>query len=797
MTNSWTDLENAKWFLVAGSNAAENHPIAMKYLMRAQEKGAKIIVVDPRFTRTAAKADIFAQIRPGADTAYLNAITNYILTNNLYNKDYVINLTNALCKVSPQYSFNDGLFSGFDVAKGTYATTSWGYVLDEAGQPVKGKSLDEPGTVFSLMKEHYRRYTMETASAISGIPADTIKLIAETIAKGGIGTIMYALGMTQHTTGTQGIRCYAVIQLLLGNIGVAGGGVGALRGEPNVQGSTDFSNLSTSLPGYIPTPMDVDTSTQVYGSKYGAAARKHLISLLKAWYGAKATPENDYAYQYLPRMKTGKATAYIPMIEDMAGGQFDLLITVGINPRVSIPNSSVVQAALGKLKMLVVHDLFETETASFWKAPGVKPEDIQTEVIFLPVAFSYEKAGSLTNSGRWIQWKQIAMKPEGDSKPDLDIFDMLFHKVRELYAGSTQAKDAPIRDSNWDYGHEPDPARVLMEINGYNQKTGKLLATLGEYLAGAPGDVSSGCWIYSGVYGNGNLANRRDGKDPSGLGVFPGWSFAWPANIRLLYNRASCDANGKPLDEKRKLVWWDSAKKLWDGFDIPDVPDRTKGPDTPQGKTAFRMTGEQMGRLFTAPYRTKAGPDGMSAGVSGLVPDGPLPEFYEPIESPTANTLHPKVSANPLARVRQAMKEHQRIGEVAEFPYVLTTYTSGTEHFCSGSLTRNLPWLVEFMPEAFLEIGKKLAQKLNIKDGELVELLSARGSLQVKAMVTERIQPLMVNGKETHTVGMPFGWGYAGLGTGPSVNNLTHGAFDPASGTPEFKASLVNVRKVK
>jgi formate dehydrogenase major subunit len=797
MTNSWTDLENARWFLIAGSNASENHPIAMKYVLRAQEKGAKIMVVDPRFTRTAAKADLFAQIRPGTDIAYLSAIISYLLENKLYNADYVIRHTNAACKISPDYAFSEGLFSGFDSAKNSYNTASWSYVTAEDGQPAQAASLDEPGTVFSLMREHFRRYTLETGAAISGIPADTIKKIAETMAKSGPGTIMYALGMTQHTTGTQGIRCYAILQLLLGNIGVMGGGVNALRGEPNVQGSTDFSNLATTLPGYISTPADVEKDTRAYGEKYGAAARKHLIAMLKSWFGSKATPENDFCYQYLPRMQSGKAITYIPMLEDMASGQFKMLLNVGINPMVSIPNNHIVRAALAKLDMLVTVDLFETETAAFWKAPDTRPEDIKTEVIFLPAAFLYEKAGSLTNSGRWIQWKPAALKPEGDCKSDLDIFDLIFKKVRELYAGSTKPKDAPIVNAVWDYGPEPDPEAVLKEINGYDVKTGKLLATLGEYLAAPAGDVSCGCWIYAGVYGNGNLAKRRDGKDPSGLGIFPGWTFAWPANIRILYNRASCDDKGQPLDNNRKLIWWDGLKNQWAGYDIPDVVDRAKGPDTPEGKTAFRMNAERLGRLFTAPYLSKPAGADMPLAISAVCSDGPLPEFYEPMESPTSNVLHPKVATNPLAQVRQAMKENQTIGKAEQFPYVLTSYTSGTEHFCSGSLTRNLPWLVEFMPEAFREIGAVLARNLDIKNGELVELASARGAVKVKAMVTERIQPLLINGKETHTVGMPFGWGFAGLGTGPSVNYVTHGSFDPPSGTPEFKAQLVNVRKVK
>lgn len=797
MTNSWTDLENANWFLVAGSNAAENHPIAMKYLMRAQAKGAKIVVVDPRFTRTAAKADLFAQIRPGTDIAYLGAIISYILENNRYDKEYLLNFTNASCRINPNFAFNEGLFSGFDSSKTSYDMNTWGYVLDENGRPAKAASLDESGTVFSLMKQHFSRYTLETAAAISGIPADTIRQIADIITKQGPGTIMYALGMTQHTTATQGIRCYAIIQLLLGNIGKCGGGVNALRGEPNVQGSTDLSNLATTLPGYIPTPFDVDTDTSVYGQKYSSTYRKHLISILKAWFGDYATEANDYCYEYLPRMQSGKAITYIPMIEDMARGQFKLLISTAINPMVSVPNNEMVATGLSKLDLLVNLELFETETAAFWKAPNVKPEEIQTEVICLPAAFLYEKAGSFTNSGRWIQWKTAPLKPEGSAHSDLDIFTMIFRKVRELYADSTDPKDLPILRASWDYGEEPDPAKVLQEINGYNVKSGKLIASLGEYLAAPIGEVSCGCWIYSGVYGSGNLAARRGGEDPSGLGLFPGWTYSWPGNIRILYNRASCDAQGRPLDAKHQLIAWDTVKGQWGGNDIPDVIDRTKGPDTPEGKPAFRMTAEQMGRLFTAPYANKPVGAAMPTVVSGTTPDGPLPEFYEPMESPTGNILHPKVATNPVAQARRGLKDKPDLGGSDQFPYVLTSYTDGCEHFCSGSLSRNLPWLVECMPEAFLEIGDVLAKKLGIKNGEIVELLSARNSLQVMAMVTERIQPLLINGKETHTVGMPYGWGFAGLATGPSVNSLTHGALDPAAGTPEYKAQLVNVRKVR
>lgn len=798
MTNSWTDLENTKCFLFGGSNAAENHPIAMKYALRAQAKGAKIIVVDPRFTRTASKADLFAQLRPGTDIAYLGAIINYILEKKLYNVDYVTRFTNAACKVNSNYKFNEGLFSGFDEAKGTYNTDTWTYELDANGQPVKAASLEEPGTVFSLLKEHYKRYTLEVGSSISGIAPETIAQIADTMVENQPATVMYALGMTHHTTASQGIRCYSIIQLLLGNIGKAGGGINALRGEPNVQGSTDFSNLGPTLPGYIPAPSDVDTTTTIYGQKYGAAARKHLISLLKAWYGSIATEDNDYCYNYLPRMQSGKAITYIPMMEDMARGQFKLLFNIGINPMVSIPNNQVVATGLAKLETMVFMDIFESETSAFWRAPGVNPETINTEVFFLPVAYLYEKAGSMTGSGRWVQWKPAAVKPEGSCLPDLDILDIIYHKVQKLYAGSADSKDRAILDCQWDYGHEPDPEKVLMEINGYNTKTGKLINTIGEYLAAPPGDVSSGCWVYAGVFNNGvNLSKRRDNKDPSGLSIFPTWSYSWPANIRVLYNRASCDGAGQPVDSARKLIWWDEAKKQWTGPDVPDVPNRANGPDTPDGQTAFRMTAERMGRLFALRYANKPAGANMPFAVSAMCNDGPVPEFYEPIESPTGNLLHPKVATNPVARIRQVLKDKQNIGKAEDYPIVLTTYGGGTMHFCSGSVTRNLPWLVELRPENFVEIGTGLAKKLDIKTGEMVEVSSARGSMKIKAMVTDRIQPLSINGKETHTVGIAFGWGFVGLATGESVNCLTHAAIDPPAGTPEYKAQLVNIRKVK
>jgi len=796
MTNSWSDLKNAEVFLIAGSNCAENHPIAMKWILRAKENGAKVIVVDPRFTRTASKADLFAQIRPGTDIAYLGAMINYILEKKLYDENYVLNFTNALLKVSKDYKLEEGLFSGYDAKTRKYAVTSWGYQLGSDSKPLKAESLEDQDSVFSKLKAHYSRYTFETAENISGIPAAKIKEIADTFCNGKPGTILYALGMTQHTTGTQGIRAYAIIQLLLGNIGKAGGGINALRGEPNVQGSTDMANLVSNLPGYLPYPINTDQTLRDYLVRSGSFYEKHLVALLKAWFGENATKENDYGFNYLPKTNPTVNGTFVKLFDMMEKGQVKLLLNVGSNSLVSQPDRKRVRSALAKLDMLVVSDLFEIETAQFWREPGVKTADIKTEVIMFPAAFVYEKAGSMSNSSRWIQWKDAALKPLGESKPDLDLMDLLFKKIRKLYVGSTDAKDAPILKARWDYGEEPSALKVLQELSGYDETTGKLLPTIGDYLKAPIGTASTGCWIYAGVTGNGNLAARRSNADPSGLGLFRDWSFAWPGNVRILYNRASCDDLGQPVDAKRKLVWWDTIAKVWAGNDGADVVDKTKGPDTPEGKQSFRMNPEGVGRLFTAPYMSgltaEATADGLpaiGARAAGLCVDGPMPEYYEPTESPTRNLLHPNISASPVAPVVST-----QIGKSEEFPHVLTTY-GVVEHFCAGGITRNIPWLNEIMPEPFAEISKNLGQKIGVKEGDMVEVSSARGKITVRVLVTDRIQSYKVNGKETETIGMPWSWGFASLSPGPSTNDLTIAALDPGAGTPEYKVCLVNIRR--
>lgn len=795
MTNSWSDLQNSECFLIAGSNCAENHPVSMRWINKAREKGAKIIVVDPRFTRTASQADIFAQIRPGTDIAYLGAIIKYIIDNKLYDTDYVTNFTNALMKVNKEFKFEDGLFSGYDAKSKKYNLDSWTYQLDEQYSPVKADSLDDPDSVFSKLKEHYSRYTLETAENISGIPASKIKEIADTFCSAKPGSILYALGMTQHTTGAQGIRCYAVIQLLLGNMGKAGGGINALRGEPNVQGSTDMANLHHILPGYLPTPSLSDKSLKDYVMRNGSSREKHLVAQLKAWFGENATEDNEYCFNYLPKINAGATTkaSMVRIFDAAIAGQFKLVINIGSNSLVSIPNAEIVRQALAKLEMLVVSDLFEIETAQFWRAPGVDPATINTEVIFFPAAFVYEKDGSMTNSSRWIQWKDAAIKPLGESQPDLEMLDMLYRRVKQLYEGSTDPKDAPILNARWNYGHENMALKVLQELSGYDEITGKLLPTIGDYLKAPVGSVSTGNWLYTGVIGNGNLAARRKNDDPSGLGLFRNWSFAWPGNIRILYNRASCDVNGQPVDPKRQLVWWDAVANVWDGNDGADVVDKTKGPETPAGKLAFRMNPEGAGRIFTAKY-TSGTPESPMV-VAGLCGDGPLPEFYEPIESPADNILHPQVANNPIVTMPAAQGNIHKIGNRKDFPYVLTTYAV-VEHFCAGGITRNIPMLNELMPEPFAEISKNLANKIGAKDGDKVEVSSARGSVQVRCLVTDRIQSLVINGQETETIGMPWSWGFASLSPGAGVNEITISAIDPNAGTPEYKCCLVNIRRV-
>jgi formate dehydrogenase major subunit len=801
MTNNWIDLQHSKTILVEGSNVAENHPMAFKWIRKAQENGAKIIHVDPRFTRTSAAADMYARLRPGTDAAFLNTMINYILADKLYDQDFITTHTNALFLGHADFDFTQGLFTGYDEDKHKYNTASWGYQLDAKGKPRVAASLDDPQCVFARLKKFVSRYTPEMGERITGIPAAQIQKIAETMAKNRPGTILYALGMTQHTTGVQGIRAFTILQLLLGNVGKPGSGVNALRGEPNVQGACDMGVLNNYMPGYLNYPAHTEPTLAEYTKRNGTGDRKFLVNTLKSFYGDAATPENDFAYAWLPKRSATKDYGTFSIFEDALAGKMKLLWIVGQNPAVTTPNLKITLEALAKVETLVVQEIWETETADFWRRPGADPKSIATEVILLPAAFFMEKNGTISNSGGMVQWRYAAVKPPGQAKPDGEIVDLVFRRVRDLVHDSTDAKDGIIKKASWNYTTAEDVlreinGRVLRDVPAANLKAGDLVNRVADLQS--DGSTASGAWIYAGVFGGGvNHSKRRDSTtDPGGLGLYPNFAWTWPNNMRILYNRASCDRHGKPYPGSERIVWWDEAAKRWAGYDVPDVPVLTDGPNTPNGQRAFHLNPEGVGRLFAAVYQD---PDPknpqLPRDVAYVPKDGPLPEMYEPVESPVENVLHPKVKHNPLLKY-PCLESHQPIGKVSEFPYVLMTSTVA-EHWCGGSTTRNIPWLNELVPEAVIEIPLSLAQKLAVKTGDWVKVSSARGELTVKASVTPRMQTLKVDGQEVTVVWMPYNWGFKGLSTGPSVNFLTIDAVDPGAGTQETKACLVNVIKFR
>jgi formate dehydrogenase major subunit len=807
MTNGWADLQNAKVFLIEGSNCAENHVMAMKWIRKAQEKGAKIIHVDPRFNRTSSVADIYARIRPGADIAFLSAVINHILANKLYDEEYVKLHTNALYVTSKDFGFDDedGVFSGYDHDKHKYDQASWGYTLDEKKKPKKADSLDAPGTAFAALKAHFSRYTPEMAEQVSGVPAKQVVEIAETFAKNKPGTILYALGMTQHTVGIQNIRCYGILQMLLGNIGVAGGGVNALRGEPNVQGACDMSVLNGYMFGYLNYPNHDQPTLKSWTAANGTFRQKMAVNGLKAWFGDNARADNEFGYGWLPKKSAKKDYSVFGMIDAAYAGSLKVLWVNGQNPMVTNPNLSYVHEALSKLDMLVVQELWETETAAFWERPGADASKIQTEVVLLPASYFMEKEGTISGSGRMVQWRYQAVPPPGNAKVDIEILDTVFRKVRDLYKGSADPKDQPLLTANWSYDQKSSAALaedVLKEISGrvhgdVTLPDGKVLKP-GDYVAGigqlqTDGSTSSGAWIYAGVFGGGkNLSKRRDNKDESGIGFYKGFAWSWPGNMKILYNRASCDANGKPWPHVLPIVAWDETEKKWKGKDTPDVPDAFKGPETPEGQRPFRMNAEGVGRLVAGPYKSFKDPkDELPVDSSYTPKDGPLPEHYEPVESPVANVLHPKQQNNPALKYPR-VKGKQPIGTAKDFPFVLMT-SSIAEHWCAGSTTRNVPWLNELVPEPMVELPEKLATSLKVKTGDRVKVSSARGEVTVKAVVTKRMQVMKIAGQDVTVVWMPYNWGFKGLSTGPSTNVLTIDAVDPGAGTQETKACLVNV----
>lgn len=794
MTNHFIDIGNSDCIMIIGSNAAEQHPVSFKWVTRAMEKGAKLISADPRFTRTSSKADIYAKFRSGTDIAFIGGMIKYVLDDmernpQNYNIVYVSEYTNASFLVDPNFKGAadlDGLFSGYDRAERGYDKSTWKYQLDEKGIPKKDKTLKDPNCVFQLLKKHYARYTVEmVCNNITGTPKDIYRQVCQTYAATGkagkAGTIMYAMGTTQHTNGTQMIRAYAMLQLLLGNVGVAGGGINALRGESNVQGATDHCLLWHILPGYLKVPQNKDTSLQKYLARITPQSQdpksanwwqntpKYMVSLLKAWYGDAATTGNDFAYHFLPKVTVGENYSHIALYEAMYAGSVNGLIVFGTNPAVSGPNLNLERKALEKLDWMVVMDLWETDTSVFWKAPGVNSADIKTEVFLLPAAASMEKEGSIVNSGRWMQWRYKGANPPGKAQDDLWIINQIMLKLRDLYAAEGGPNAEAVTKLTWDYGAHPDPHQVAKEINGYDLTTGKLVPSFGKLKD--DGTTSSGNWLYCASYTEeGNMAARRNPKDPSGIGLYPNWSWCWPVNRRIIYNRASVDLNGEPWDKEHPVISWKDGK--WVG-DVPDGGWPPMAVDPEKTKYPFIMQPEGHAHIF--------GP--------GLV-DGPFPEHYEPWESPITNPMS-GTQSDPAIKVWRPEEQ----GSPDKYPIVATTYRL-TEHWQAGAMTRNLPWLVELMPEMFVELSEELAAEKGITNGSKIIVESARGRVEGVAIVTKRFQPFQLNGKRVHQVGLPWHWGYAGLSTGDSANLLTPHVGDANTMIPEYKAFLCNVHRV-
>jgi formate dehydrogenase-N alpha subunit len=879
MTNGYIDLKNTDMMLIMGGNPAENHPCGYKWAIEAKRnRNAKIIVVDPRFTRTASTADLFLQIRAGTDIAFLGGLINYALQNNRIAHDYLVNFTNAAFIVKEGFKLpEDGLYSGFDPASRTYDKMTWNYEeggdksgavtgaaqkashapephsgivpqqesqaggekalkgLGYQGQgPLGAKTsespkpganlppnvaydltLQHPHCVFQLLKKQYSRYTPDMVERITGIPKDQFLKAADlytSIRKDGdikkAGTVVYAVGWTQHTFGTQIIRSAAMLQLLLGNVGRAGGGVNALRGHSNIQGATDMGGVFDIWPGYLKIPNPADTDFKIYLTRttptpskpavwdsynYWSNTPKFAVSYLKAMYGDAARKENDWAFHFMPKMD--RNYSWTEIWDNMYRGAVKGLFAFGMNGVAIGPDSQKNIEALKKADWLVVGEIYPDETSEFWRAPGITADEmknIKTTVYRLACAGFAEKDGSMTNSARWLQWKNSALPPPGEARLDQDIVAQIFLRVRDLYKEENGTFPDPILNLTWPYlnPQHPSLSELAKEINGKaladltDPKTEQTIKS-GQQLPGFAwlkddGTTSCGNWIYSGCWTEaGPQLARRGTDDPSGLGFYQNWAWSWPANRRILYNRASCDLSGKPWDPDRKQVWWNEAAHAWIGNDVPDF----KADSPPKDHMGpFIMNPEGVGRIF---------------GPLAAFADGPFPEHYEPIESPITNPLHPNQSNNPV--VTKFNTPLDKFGTPSEgFNVVCTTYRL-VEHY--HYWTKNNAVNVELSPEPFVEIPVELAQELGIKGGENVKVTSARSYYIAKALVTKRIKPMMIDGKKTYQIGLPIHQGYRGIQEDRArnartiANRLTPTVFDPNAYTPEFKGFLVKIEK--
>ena len=841
MTNQVQDMKMSDVFMVCGSNVAENHPIAMKWIdqaMSREKDPAKLIVVDPRFTRTAARANIFAQTRPGTDIVFFGALINYAIKNDMVNWDFVNNYSNASFLVNPGYSFNPetGQFSGFKETvdpktgkrKKKYDTATWSIQTGPDGKPVKDPTLQNPQCVWQHMKTHYSRYTADKVEQVCGIPKAKFEEIAKTYCstykRGKSGVLLYAMGLTQHSYGTQNIRAFAVLQLMLGNVGIPGGGIAALRGCANVQGSTDQALLSHIFPGYLGMPVSAKDPTlsaylskKMVGSSFVAQNYdKFTISYLKAMFGDGATAQNEYGYQWFPKLKDGINYTHIAMFEAMYQGTIKGLFVIGQNPAVGGPNANMECAAMEKLDWMVVSEIFGTETPNFWQRPGADPGKIKTEVFLLPAASNTEYEGTFANTGRVVQWFYKAHTPGEMVKQDMEILSLIMKKLKELYKADREAPNGEaILNLSWPYGDAVNSEDVLKELNGYtwaDKKRSKNFTVLKN-----DGSTACGNWVYSGVFPEeadypgmadpdpakvaaakasfaktkGNLAKRTNNEDKGNVAIYPGWAWCWPVNRRIVYNRCSADPAGQPWVPEKKLVQWNGVK--WDTVDVPDfkatdaaLPGNPPVPPDVSAANPFIMFNLGMGGLF--------------APGAGLT-DGPFPEHYEPVESKFKNAMNGSQNS-PVVKIWDGAGKMDALAKVGDPDYpIICGIARVTEHFQSGTMTRNMPWLVEMQPNMFVEISKDLARRKSVKNGDWVKVKSIRGEVECVAVVTDRIQVIQVDGKGTDVVNMPYHFGFRGYATGGpkdlsyAGNQTSPHVGDCNTTTPEYKAFLVNIEK--
>jgi formate dehydrogenase major subunit len=848
-----------------GSNMAEAHPVGFRWPMRAKEKGAKLIHVDPRFTRMSALCDSFVGIRAGSDVAFLGGMIHYILTQGRWFKEYVLNYTNASTIVEEGFQDTDeldGLFSGYDAQDQSYNAKKghWGYEgtpSDNGGANASGQStqnashgvhghgvqggatshqapaselvgrpenhvpkdptLQHPRCVMQILRRHFERYTPEMVANVCGCTAEEMIQVAESLcANSGrerTSAIVYAVGWTQHTTGVQIIRTAGILQLLLGNMGRPGGGIMAMRGHASIQGSTDVSTLYDLLPGYLPQPIADQKHDQLgkyieqegMQTGYWRNFSKFIVSLLKAWYGDAANAGNDYRFNWLPRIDDDYSQ--LVTFNRMARGEMKGYMVFGQNPAGGGPNAGLHRAGLRNLDWLMVADWFETETATFWKSDpdGPAPNEVKTEVFFIPAAGSPEKEGSLTNTQRLIQWHEKALDPPGDCRSDAWFVYNLGKRLKKLYGGSTNPRDQALLHLTWNYDYderehlpdgrlsqiadEPDLRKVLKEINGYNltklEQDGKPKQVTGFSELKDDGSTACGCWIYSGVYPEANR-NRAQERILSDNPLQPNWGFAWPANRRVLYNRASADPEGKPWSERKKLTWWDKDQKRWVGDDVPDFevdkspdyrpPPGAMGMDAIAGNQPFIMKPDGVGWLYSP----------------GSVKDGPLPVHYEPLESPVGNLLYPGQPSSPTVRTFASPLNILAHAGSPEYPVIACTFRL-TEHYLSGPMSRFNSWLNELQPEMFVELSPELAEERGIVHTGWIIVRSARGQLTARAMVTRRIRPLRIEDRIVHQIGLPFHWSFAGESTGGNANDLTSLVADPNVSMHEGKVFACQV----